>query len=90
MKIEGLGLEANITIKAKTLQIFEFVQSNYNNEFTAFCHSEKDGNEYMITDIFFPKQENTQTTTECNSDDLIELMSEGFDITMGNGHIHKM
>lgn len=90
MKVENISLSHSITVCAFALQKLRYVlDSKYNKEFTAFMHAEKrPNNEYYIYDVFFPRQDNTGVTTECDSDDIIELMKEGFDISEGNGHAH--
>lgn len=91
MEIKNIGLRHNITVDAYALQKFNHVlNSKYNLEFTAFCHAEKRENStYHIFDIFFPTQVNTATTTECDSENLIELMQDGADISMLAGHMHS-
>lgn len=91
MKIENIGLKHHITVDAKTLQKFEYILAQkYSLEFTAFCHAEKrEEGEYHIYDIFFPRQDNAATTTECDSADIIALMKDGADISKLTGHIHS-
>lgn len=91
MVIENIGNNHHITVDAFALQKFRYIlKSKYNYEFTAFFHSEKrENDEYHLFDIFFPRQDNTGVTTECDSDDLIELMEEGADISMLSGHGHS-
>lgn len=89
MKIKFLGKEPSITIRADVLHKFDYIQSKYNMEFTAFCHIEEQKDTYYIYDIFFPRQDNTLSTTECNSEDVIALIGEGFDLSKGMGHMHS-
>lgn len=90
MKVENISLKHHITVNPKTIQKFDYIlNSKYNLEFTAFCHAEKRENgEYHIYDIFFPRQDNTATTTECDSEDIMALMKEGMDISRLAGHMH--
>lgn len=94
MKIEkiGNGLKHHITVNAKTLQRFNHIlDSKYNLEFTAFTHCKRnnDTGEYLLYDLFIPNQVNTATTTELESDDIIELIQDGADISKLSGHIHS-
>lgn len=89
MKVKFLGKEPSITIRADVLHKFDYIQSKYNMEFTAFCHIEKQEDTYYIYDIFFPRQDNTLSTTECNSEDVVALIGEGFDLSRGMGHMHS-
>ena len=91
MKIENINLPHHITVEAKVYQKLEYIlDSKYDKEFTGFCHAEKRENgEYHIYDIFFPRQDNAATTTECDSADVVALMAEGFDISRGAGHAHS-
>lgn len=91
MKIENISLPHHITVDAVTIQKMNYLLDHkYSCEFTGFCHAEKRENgEYHISDIFFPRQDNASTTTECNSEDIIDLMKEGLDISKTTGHIHS-
>lgn len=91
MEVVNLGLPHHITVTAETIQKFTYIlDAKYNLEFTAFCHAEKRPNgEYHIFDIFFPRQDNTGITTECDSEDVMDLITEGADISMLSGHIHS-
>lgn len=91
MKIENINLPHHITVDAVVMQKLNYLlDSKYSLEFTGFCHSEKrEDGEYHISDIFFPRQDNTSTTTECDSEDIIALMQEGLDISKTCGHAHS-
>ena len=91
MKLTNINLPHHITVDAVVRQKLDYILgSTYDKEFTGFCHAEKrEDGEYHISDIFFPRQDNAATTTECDSEDVIALMKEGFDISLGSGHAHS-
>lgn len=92
MEVEIVNLKHHITVDAFAFQKFQYImQTKYDKEFTAFFHAEKRENgEYHLYDIFFPRQDNAATTTECDSEDLIDLMmKEGMDISKASGHAHS-
>lgn len=88
----GDNLNHHITVCAKALQkIHYLLDHKYNKEFTVFMHCDrnKETGEYFMYDTFIPRQDNTSTTTECDSEDVMDLITEGADISKLGAHMHS-
>ena len=83
-------IEHHITVDAHTLlRINHVLYSKYAKEFTVFLHAERRPNgEYYLYDAFFPRQDNAATTTELESEDIMNLVADGADISKLAGHAH--
>lgn len=86
--VKDLGYR--IVVNARELQRFEHIlYGEYQLEFTAFWESRREGNTFYLDRVFFPHQKNTSVFTECDGEDIIDLMiTDGADITLLNGHSH--
>lgn len=79
-----------ILVDALSLLKFHFLLDlKYDKEFTVFMHATRNKSEYYLFDFFIPNQVNTPVHTELDGEDLVQLMSEGADITKLRGHGHS-
>ena len=79
-----------IVIDGGIIRAFNKLASFYSQEFTMLTHCKKSPNNvYTLYDYFFPKQKNTSVETFFEGTDQVDLMEEGADMAVFNGHIHS-
>ena len=81
----------NICIHPRVHYLIKQLHEEYKHcERSAICKTEKVGNTYQVTDIFFPEQENSATLTtmtEKGKEDLLNYLVETQPREMGNWNL---